>query len=163
MFACRRSSPEELHSRFAAACSSLANAGLREPATAREPCRVRFVVWRDIPLSSPAEGSPRFTDFGLSERMLAALKSVEYDTATPIQAALLPIALTGCDCTGQAQTGTGKTAAFVIPIVERIDPAAEGTQAIILCPTRELSEQVAAEARRLAREHDINPVLLVGG
>ena len=95
--------------------------------------------------------------------MLAALSGVNYVTPTPIQAALIPIAVTGRDCTGQAQTGTGKTAAFVIPILEQIDHSSDAVQALVLCPTRELSEQVAEEARRLAAEHDCEPALLVGG
>jgi len=95
--------------------------------------------------------------------MLEALRGVNYANPTPIQAALIPIAITGRDCTGQAQTGTGKTAAFVIPILEQIDHTNPDVQALVLCPTRELSEQVAEEAKRLAAEHDCNPALLVGG
>ncbi|MBL8849320.1 MAG: DEAD/DEAH box helicase, partial [Planctomycetaceae bacterium] len=104
-----------------------------------------------------------FSDLGLSEPMLAALRGVNYVNPTPIQSALIPIAVTGRDCTGQAQTGTGKTAAFVIPILEQIDHSSDDVQALVLCPTRELSEQVADEARRLAAEHDCRPALLVGG
>jgi len=114
-------------------------------------------------LQAQLEGTNTFEGLGLGERMLAALKQVRYETPTPIQAGLIPIALTGQDCTGQAQTGTGKTAAFVIPILERVDHGAHAVQALVLCPTRELSEQVAAEARRLAAEHNCDPVLLVGG
>ena len=109
------------------------------------------------------ETKPTFADLGLSEPMLAALRGVNYVHPTPIQAALIPIAVTGRDCTGQAQTGTGKTAAFVIPILEQIDHTSDDVQALVLCPTRELSEQVADEARRLAAEHDCRPALLVGG
>jgi ATP-dependent RNA helicase DeaD len=114
-------------------------------------------------LKSTTEGTATFADLGLGEPMLAALKSVAYSTPTPIQSAFIPIAVTGRDCTGQAQTGTGKTAAFVIPILEQIDHSLNEVQALVLCPTRELSEQVAAEARRLASEHNCNPALLVGG
>lgn len=110
-----------------------------------------------------AEKHTTFTDLGLSEPMLAALRGVNYVTPTPIQSALIPIAVTGRDCTGQAQTGTGKTAAFVIPILERINHESNAVQALVLCPTRELSEQVAEEAGRLAAEHDCRPALLVGG
>lgn len=114
----------------------------------------------DIAVEDPIQ---TFAAMGLSEPMLAALKSVHYITPTPIQSALIPVALTGQDCTGQAQTGTGKTAAFVIPILERIDHDVSDVQALVLCPTRELSEQVAEEARRLAAQHDCRPALLVGG
>jgi len=110
-----------------------------------------------------SESEQTFADLGLSEPMLAALRGVNYVTPTPIQAALIPIAVTGRDCTGQAQTGTGKTAAFVIPILERINHESDDVQALVLCPTRELSEQVADEAKRLAAEHDCRPALLVGG
>ncbi len=95
--------------------------------------------------------------------MLAALEKVGYETPTPIQTEFIPIGLSGRDCTGQARTGTGKTAAFVIPILERVDHESPEVQALVLCPTRELSEQVAAEATKLAQEHDCRPALLVGG
>jgi ATP-dependent RNA helicase DeaD len=114
-------------------------------------------------LQAQLEGTKTFDDLGLGERMLKALRQVRYETPTPIQSGLIPIAISGRDCTGQAQTGTGKTAAFVIPILERVDHDAHAVQALVLCPTRELSEQVAAEARRLATEHNCDPVLLVGG
>ncbi len=100
---------------------------------------------------------------GLSARMLKALEGVNYVTPSPIQAAFIPIALTGKDCIGQARTGTGKTCAFVIPLLEQIDHSLPAVQALVLCPTRELAEQVAVEARRLASEHLCEPALLVGG
>jgi ATP-dependent RNA helicase DeaD len=100
---------------------------------------------------------------GLSDRMRKALEGVAYDKPTPIQAALIPKALTGRDCIGQARTGTGKTCAFVIPLLERIDHSLPQVQALVLCPTRELSEQVSLEAQRLAAEHLCEPALLVGG
>jgi ATP-dependent RNA helicase DeaD len=95
--------------------------------------------------------------------MLQALTDVRYETATPIQAAFIPIAITGADCIGQARTGTGKTAAFVIPILEQIDHECPDIQALVLSPTRELSEQVSAECARLAARHNCQPALLVGG
>lgn len=104
-----------------------------------------------------------FEGLCLSQRMLATLERVGYEQPTDIQAALIPLAMEGKDCTGQARTGTGKTASFVIPILERIDHDQQTVQALILCPTRELSEQVANEATRLAQKHDTEPVLLVGG
>ena len=84
---------------------------------------------------------------GLSPKMMAALLAAEYLDPTPIQAGLVPRALAGVDVMGQAQTGTGKTAAFAIPILEHLKPhhRGEGPQAIILVPTRELAVQVRDE------------------
>lgn len=104
-----------------------------------------------------------FEDLGLSQESLAAIKAVNYVTPSPIQAAFIPKAVTGGDCTGQARTGTGKTAAFVLPILERIVADDLRTQALVLTPTRELSEQVAEEARRLSNNRDIRTVCCVGG
>ncbi len=104
-----------------------------------------------------------FADLGLGKLMMRAIDRVGYTAPTPIQRDFIPIAIQGVDCTGQARTGTGKTAAFVIPILERIDHSLPELQALVLSPTRELSEQVAAEARKLAGDHGCDPVLLVGG
>lgn len=104
-----------------------------------------------------------FDELGLSDEMLRAVTGMGFKKPTPIQAGFIPHAITGDDCIGQARTGTGKTAAFVIPILEQIDHDSPDLQAIVLAPTRELSEQVAAEASRLAAQHDCNPVCLVGG
>jgi ATP-dependent RNA helicase DeaD len=114
-------------------------------------------------VSSPDGSVSSFDSMGLSARMLKALEGVGYVTPSPIQAAFIPVALTGRDCIGQARTGTGKTCAFVIPLLEQIDHSLPAVQALVLCPTRELAEQVAAEARRLASEHLCEPALLVGG
>lgn len=104
-----------------------------------------------------------FQSLGLSAPMLKTLTAINYLTPSPIQAGFIPIALTGEDCTGQARTGTGKTAAFVIPILEQIDLSFSGTQAIVLTPTRELSEQVAEEARKLAGQRVCRIACCVGG
>ena len=105
----------------------------------------------------------RFEDLGLSEESLETLKLIGYETPSPIQAAFIPVAIKGIDCTGQARTGTGKTAAFVLPILERIDLDNRDTQALVLAPTRELSEQVANEARRLTYRKSCHTAVLVGG
>ncbi|MCL4140346.1 UNVERIFIED_CONTAM: hypothetical protein GTU68_017535 [Idotea baltica] len=86
-----------------------------------------------------------------------------FETASPIQAALIPKALTGADCIGQARTGTGKTAAFVIPILQNMDRKASHLQALILAPTRELTEQVDGEFQMLAGKAPVKSVLVVGG
>jgi superfamily II DNA/RNA helicase len=77
---------------------------------------------RTIWLTEVMEQVPsRFEDLGLSEDSLRAIRTVGYETPSPIQAAFIPVAITGRDCIGQARTGTGKTAAFVLPALERID------------------------------------------
>ncbi|MBI3861788.1 MAG: DEAD/DEAH box helicase [Planctomycetia bacterium] len=108
----------------------------------------------------PAAG---FKNLGLSPASLAAVSHVNYQVPSPIQAAFIPKAVTGRDCIGQARTGTGKTAAFALPILERIDAASTHVQAIVLTPTRELSEQVAVECRRLAYTRPVHVVCCVGG
>lgn len=100
---------------------------------------------------------------GLSRAMLKTLAAIKYIKPSPIQASFIPLAMTGVDATGQARTGTGKTAAFTIPIVEAIDFEDVVPQALILTPTRELSEQVAVEIRKLAGNHTVHVVCCVGG
>jgi len=91
-----------------------------------------------------------FTELGLSPELLKAIGKIGFEEATPIQSASIPPLLTGVDLVGQSQTGSGKTAAFAIPAIERVDPAIASTQVIILCPTRELAMQVAEEVAKLA-------------
>lgn len=104
-----------------------------------------------------------FAGLGLSPLSLEAIKKAGYKTPSPIQSAFIPKALTGGDCTGQARTGTGKTAAFMFPILERIDCESNAVQAIVLTPTRELSEQVAAEGRKLSINRPARIACCVGG
>jgi len=91
-----------------------------------------------------------FSDLQLGEPLLRALKDVGYEVPSPIQAATIPLLLSGRDVLGQAQTGTGKTAAFALPILDRIDPAMRFPQALVLAPTRELAIQVAEAFQRYA-------------
>jgi ATP-dependent RNA helicase DeaD len=102
---------------------------------------------------------------GLSKVMLASLAEAEYLEPTPIQAGLIPQALKGIDLMGQAQTGTGKTAAFCIPILERLEARSQnpGVQALVLLPTRELAVQVRDECVKLASGHDVRVVAVYGG
>ena len=86
---------------------------------------------------------PSFVELGLSDAVVAALVDVGYERPSPIQAEAIPILLTGCDLLGQASTGTGKTAAFALPILSRIDLAQRAPQALVLTSTRELAIQVA--------------------
>jgi ATP-dependent RNA helicase DeaD len=97
--------------------------------------------------------------------MLAALKAVAYETPTPVQAGIIPIALAGKDVLGQARTGTGKTASFAIPILERLDQPGRGHQprALILVPTRELAVQVRDETERLAHGRKLRATAVYGG
>ncbi len=95
--------------------------------------------------------SIRFEELGITEPILRAVKDMGFEEATPIQGQAIPLQKQGADVIGQAQTGTGKTAAFGIPLLEKIDPENRKTQGIILCPTRELAIQVAEELRKLAK------------
>jgi ATP-dependent RNA helicase DeaD len=93
---------------------------------------------------------PLFTDLGLSEPVLAALTAVGYESPSPIQAATIPPLLEGRDVVGLAQTGTGKTAAFALPILSRLDLSQKTPQALVLAPTRELALQVCEAFERYA-------------
>ena len=105
----------------------------------------------------------RFEDLGLSQDSLFSIKRAGFTAPSAIQSAFIPVALTGRDCIGQARTGTGKTAAFVLPILDRIDLTDPRTQALVLTPTRELSQQVADEVERLAFKCEVTTACLVGG
>ena len=98
--------------------------------------------------SDPPE--PRFAELGLPDVLLATLTELGYEAPSPIQAATIPALLAGRDVLGQAQTGTGKTAAFALPILARFDPAAGKPGALVLAPTRELAIQVAEAFHRYA-------------
>ena len=105
-----------------------------------------------------------FSSLPLSPAQLSNLESLDYREMTAIQAEALPLALAGHDLIAQAKTGSGKTAAFALPLLSKLNPRDFGTQALILCPTRELATQVAAEIRRLARyQQNIKVVTLCGG
>ncbi|MGZ8256330.1 MAG: ATP-dependent RNA helicase DbpA [Gallionella sp.] len=105
-----------------------------------------------------------FSQLSLSPAMLANLQQLGYVTMTPIQAASLPITLAGNDLLAQAKTGSGKTAAFALSLLTRLNPKHFGVQAMVLCPTRELADQVTQELRRLARAADnIKILTLCGG
>ncbi len=95
--------------------------------------------------------------------MLATVSGMGFTVATPIQAGAIPLAMQGRDVIGQAHTGSGKTAAFAIPIIERLDPTAGSVQALILCPTRELAVQVHEEITELAAGHRLSSVAIYGG
>ena len=115
------------------------------------------------PENQPAAGQT-FANLPITPAMLANLTQLEYLMMTPIQAASLPLALAGHDLIAQAKTGSGKTAAFALPLLAKLNTARFAVQAMVLCPTRELADQVTQEIRRLARfEENIKVLSLVGG
>ena len=106
----------------------------------------------------------KFEDLGLKKEIIRAVSDMGFEEATPIQAQAIPYVLEGKDVIGQAQTGTGKTAAFGIPLLEKIDPKNKKLQAIVLCPTRELAIQVADEMRNFSKYmHGIKLLPIYGG
>ena len=117
----------------------------------------------DVPPPASTAG-PSFARLPLAPHVLANLERLGYTAMTPIQAASLPLALAGRDLIAQARTGSGKTVAFALALLARLNPRHFGVQALVLCPTRELADQVAQEVRRLARAEDnIKLVTLCGG
>src|SRR5690625_2729938 len=104
-----------------------------------------------------------FKELNVSAPILKALESMGFEEATPIQAETIPHALEGKDVIGQAQTGTGKTAAFGIPMIERFDSNLRAVQGLVVAPTRELAIQVAAEINRLGRFKRIRALAVFGG
>lgn len=106
----------------------------------------------------------RFEELGLCPEIVKAVKNMGFEEASPIQAKAIPIMKTGKDIIGQAQTGTGKTAAFGIPLLEKIDVRNKKLQGVVLCPTRELAIQVAEEIRDLGKYmHGIKVLPIYGG
>ena len=105
-----------------------------------------------------------FKDLALSPSTLKAIEEIGYIKPSPIQAEAIPVVLAGKDIIGQAQTGTGKTAAFMLPILEKIDPKNKNVQALVLCPTRELAVQVHEESKKFSRNNrDIHILSIYGG
>ena len=112
--------------------------------------------------NTPEKGS--FEAMGLSPKLLRAVSDMGFESASPIQEQAIPIQLTGADMIGQAQTGTGKTAAFGLPLLMKVDPHVKKLQAIILCPTRELAIQVSDELHRYAKYlHNVKILPVYGG
>jgi ATP-dependent RNA helicase DeaD len=112
---------------------------------------------------SEEELVPNFEDLGLSSALLKSIKDVGYEEPTPIQVKVLPVLLDGSDVIAQAQTGSGKTAAFGFPIIETIDPRNRKVQALILCPTRELAIQVAEALHKYGKHKDVETLPIYGG
>ena len=112
--------------------------------------------------AAAAIGAP-FDTLPLPPATLENLRRLGYERMTPIQAASLPLALAGQDLIAQAMTGSGKTAAFALALLARLDSRRFAVQALVLCPTRELADQVTQELRRLARAEDHVKVLTLCG
>jgi len=124
------------------------------------------IGWRKIlefALDVLTEAISTFAQLGLSAPTLRTITKIGYEKPSPIQAAFIPIALTGRDCIGQARTGTGKTAAFMLPALERLDVSMNRVQLLVMAPTRELSEQVYAESKKLSVASKLKFALAVGG
>lgn len=107
--------------------------------------------------------SLQFMELNIKPEILKAVASMGFEEMTPIQARAIPVELEGADVIGQAQTGTGKTAAFAIPILQKVNPKLKKPQAMVICPTRELAIQVADEIRKLAKYMSSVKVLPIYG
>ncbi|MGC4014977.1 MAG: DEAD/DEAH box helicase [Luteolibacter sp.] len=108
--------------------------------------------------------TPPFSELGLPEELLAAVESLGFERPSPIQALSIPVALSGSDLLGLSQTGSGKTAAFALPVLAKIDLKLHAPQALMVCPTRELAVQVCEEVHRLgAKMRGLRAVPVYGG
>ncbi|KMK78185.1 DEAD/DEAH box helicase [Alkalihalobacillus pseudalcaliphilus] len=106
---------------------------------------------------------PTFYEFNLDHQIIRAIEEMGFSEATPIQNATIPTTLSGKDVIGQAQTGTGKTAAFGLPLIEKIDIENEVVQGLILAPTRELANQVAESLKKFGKYKGVRTVVVYGG
>lgn len=104
-----------------------------------------------------------FTPLGLQPELVQSVSDLGYITPTPIQTEIIPLMLDGQDVVGQAQTGTGKTAAFTLPILQNLEPGRQGVQALVLAPTRELAMQVAQAATDHGKHLKIRVLAVYGG
>ena len=117
---------------------------------------------RGIPQHTSEHGAQSFGELGLSPELVGAIEKVGLLKPTPIQAAVIPVALEGGDLVGLAQTGSGKTAGFVLPILDMVEPE-HGVQALIVCPTREIALQTAEFVSVVGHEVGLRGVALIGG
>ncbi|MCZ6833228.1 MAG: DEAD/DEAH box helicase, partial [Acidobacteria bacterium] len=105
----------------------------------------------------------KFSEFSFRPEIMRALEEVGYRDCTPIQEKTMGPVMDGHDLTGMAETGSGKTAAFLLPILEKLQAGGDDPRAVVITPTRELAQQVAGEAERLARHLDVRVVCVYGG
>ena len=115
-----------------------------------------------MPADQPAP-TVSFAEFGLRSEIIAGVTEAGFTVASPIQALAIPVILAGGDLIAQAQTGTGKTAAFGLPAMHRLDPKAKGVQILVITPTRELAAQVGDELYKLGRQAGARTVAVYGG
>src|SRR5499425_3709950 len=123
------------------------------------------------PEAAPAPAPARFDTLPLDAKLLRAVADQGYETMTPIQAKAIPIVLAGRDVMGAAQTGTGKTAAFALPLLQKMlkhenpsmSPARHPVRALVLAPTRELADQVAANVKSYAKHTLLRSAVVFGG
>lgn len=136
-------------------------------ATATPPSQDPMPEGQDNAAAAPArhahQYAPGFAGLGLSTQVLRALADMGFEEPSPIQTQTIPLVLAGHDAIGQAQTGTGKTAAFGVPIVERVEPRTMRTQALVLTPTRELCLQVAGEIAKIGKYRAVRTLPVYGG
>ncbi len=105
----------------------------------------------------------KFKELELSPELLTAVERSGFEEATPIQSETIPLALSGRDVIGQAQTGTGKTAAFGLPMLEKIDTSSSHLQGLVISPTRELAIQTQEELYRLGKDKKVRVMAVYGG
>lgn len=134
-----------------------------QPKTSRKKAPVARVTAPEPPPEEEVITLKTFDELELSEPVRKAVADVGFESPTPIQARAIPILLSGKDLIGQAQTGTGKTAAFGLPLLQMSDAKRSDTQALVLAPTRELAVQVAGELHSLARHTGLRVVPVYGG
>lgn len=132
-------------------------------AKTRKAKPVEAKVEETEPQENTDEDTPAFDELGLDESITRAISALGFETPTPIQARSIPLLLQGRDIIGQAQTGTGKTAAFALPMIQKIDVNRRETQALVLAPTRELAIQVAGGIYDLAKHTGARVVPVYGG
>ncbi|MDD6346593.1 MAG: DEAD/DEAH box helicase [Lachnospiraceae bacterium] len=136
---------------------------MRKDKTIAEETKESAVI-TDNAVPEAEEDENSLDRLGIDSRILKAIRDMGFDSASPIQAKAIPVELEGRDVIGQAQTGTGKTAAFGIPMLMSIDPKVKKIQGVILCPTRELAIQVSEELLRYSRYmHGIRILPVYGG
>src|SRR5215217_4569976 len=115
------------------------------------------------PHEAETDDGPTFEQLGLNAALLKSIKDVGYEAPTPIQIEVIPALLAGRDVIAQAQTGSGKTAAFGLPIIDTINPKLRHVQALILCPTRELAIQVSEALHKYGRHKEVETLPIYGG
>ncbi len=136
--------------------------GVRPEGGTRKPAREKR---ESVPEPEPEpEFIPAsFDELGLTDELRRAVTEAGFESPTPIQARSIPVLLTGKDLIGQAQTGTGKTAAFALPLLQRVDPKKNEVQALVMVPTRELAVQVAGQIHLLSKHTGLRVVPVYGG